>query len=1001
MTQNKNLIEYITKEDIGLAYKKAKVDLFYSPRICREEIVEFESRLPENLESIYQRILSLSPYEKFANWWTVVPHGIEFNLDKIPKSRDVIDSDPKREWDETAGEVNRITFRLMENSPIDFHVLSALWIIKIGSKFDEKLSSAARGNRLRRDKNGQFNIFSLGSTLPYLNAYCKWRDDAFSVMEASLDSGKNLATITTDINSFYHKLDVRFLANKEFIKSTGIILSTEEVEFNNYYVGVLHSWAKASPLGIGLPVGLTASSIIANLALAQLDRVIEESISPLYYGRYVDDIIIVFENTSKIKTLSSAWDYLISKSGGILRRDKRDESIQINCDHLVSSDLKFGATKTKLFLLSGTSGKSILNSIKQTIASRTSEWRALPNLPDDEVAFEANLLNTIQKDGTSVDSLRKADRVSIRRAEFAITLRDIESYARALAPSSWKLQRQAFLDAFTKHIVALPTFFEYFNYLPRVIAIACSCGDFESAFAIFKRIEAICDQLDPSKCTIKGLASNRRKDLLRKFRSKLTSIIYQSIIASIPSRLTKEEHKSWSATFEKGCTILEGLEFERATEKAVQYLICDVAYQPLKANLLPKSIKAKNFYWHSKELLSQSQTSYDEYRSFLNKEILRGVRISLRIVRLHKKSSAFTGLIFPTRPFGMQEIYFLVKPDFTSSQIKIIQALMLCYRGFRPTDKLPHRIGDSIHDPILISHPKRGNKKLKICVVSWMTSIDSWTASIVGMPDPDLTRFNRLNHLLNSIMKTPNTPDYVVFPELSIPSSWFLSIANKLRRKGINLISGIEYLRFQHPFIANQVWCALSDDSLGFPSLIIYRQDKQKPAIHEESEIWSTGGKILARQFDGWSKKSPPIIIHGDFAFSILVCSELTNPNYRASLSGKIDALFVPEWNQDLNGFASLIEASALDIHAYIIQCNDRKYGDSRIRSPYAEDYRRDVIRIKGGIDDYFVTGEIQTKQLREFQSHYRSPKGPYKPVPDSFKPAGYRRALPRKKDAS
>jgi hypothetical protein len=121
----------------------------------------------------------------------------------------------------------------------------------------------------------------------------------------------------------------------------------------------------------------------------------------------------------------------------------------------------------------------------------------------------------------------------------------------------------------------------------------------------------------------------------------------------------------------------------------------------------------------------------------------------------------------------------------------------------------------------------------------------------------------------------------------------------------------------------------------------------------------------------------------------------LTNITYRAALRGNIDALFVPQWNQDTETFNPLVESAALDIHAYIIQCNDRQYGDSRIRAPYKDAWRRDLVRIKGGKNDYFVIGEIDISALRAFQSSHRSPSGPYKPVPDGFKMAFGRKILP------
>ena len=93
--------------------------------------------------------------------------------------------------------------------------------------------------------------------------------------------------------------------------------------------------------------------------------------------------------------------------------------------------------------------------------------------------------------------------------------------------------------------------------------------------------------------------------------------------------------------------------------------------------------------------------------------------------------------------------------------------------------------------------------------------------------------------------------------------------------------------------------------------------------------------------------------------------------------------------------FNALVESAALDIHAYIIQCNDRQYGDSRIRAPYKESWRRDLVRIKGGKNDYFVIGEIDVLALRQFQSNFRSPDGPLKPMPDGFVIAYERKVLP------
>lgn len=238
----------------------------------------------------------------------------------------------------------------------------------------------------------------------------------------------------------------------------------------------------------------------------------------------------------------------------------------------------------------------------------------------------------------------------------------------------------------------------------------------------------------------------------------------------------------------------------------------------------------------------------------------------------------------------------------------------------------------------------------------------------------------------------PQHSRYLVLPELALPAHWFIRIARKLQGRGISLITGIEYLHASKARVRNQVWAALSHDGLGFPSLMIYRQDKQRPAFHEEQELERLAGLEL-KPDKVW--KTPPVLQHGDLRFALMVCSELTNISHRAALRGKVDALFVPEWNQDTDTFNALVESAALDMHAYIIQCNDRQYGDSRIRAPFKESWQRDLLRVKGGITDYCVVGEIDVQALRAFQSSHRSPAKPFKPVPDGFEIDFGRKVLP------
>jgi hypothetical protein len=105
--------------------------------------------------------------------------------------------------------------------------------------------------------------------------------------------------------------------------------------------------------------------------------------------------------------------------------------------------------------------------------------------------------------------------------------------------------------------------------------------------------------------------------------------------------------------------------------------------------------------------------------------------------------------------------------------------------------------------------------------------------------------------------------------------------------------------------------------------------------------------------------------------------------------------LFVVEWNSDIETFSFLVESTAHDLHAYIVQVNNRQFGDSRVRVPRKRDYERDVVRVRGGEADYFVVAVLDVTSLRRFQ---RKPvfgeEALYKPTPVGFEMSTRRRAF-------
>ena len=1001
-----------TLEDMGLAYRKAKVDLYYSSNPSLLAIADYEERLYEHLNALLKRINDDDEeWVKAPNFigdWTLATKSVSWPDDKNSnetRDKDLIFSSPAEEWEHAcallgSGEKNSTKpedeFRVMAQCNLNFHMLSTLWMLKVGDLYDAQLKPCAYGNRLRRTQDGQHvNPLSLGSFVPYLKPFRDWRDQGIAAMRSALAADKKIVALTADVTSFYHELNPGFMLDRDFLNEVLVLnLSESQHKLNRLFNTALQAWSASTPLEKGLPVGLPASAVVANIALIELDRLIEQEIAPLYYGRYVDDILVVMENGAGFRSAVQLWEWLIARSGGKLAWfTGQKNKIAFQPHYLECGENKcrilFANAKNKVFIMAGETGITLLEAIAHQIHERASEWRAMPRLPRS-TSHLGNLLTPTQSNGEAADNLRKTDALTMRRAGFAIKLRDFEAYERDLAPEVWKNHRRAFFRAYIQHILVLPQFFELAIYLPRMIRLATACEDFAELRKIIETLEQLCFRVKQDcSVRIKALENESPLDpssVVARWQKQLFATLSESVMSAFPPRLSKAGARAWqkymadyrlAATF---VTLTSWVSSAKEIQSQQRRLFSfDLAHMPFRFIGLPTELVAQ------RGLPARKSVTFCDASSMLPRIVLTGIASLAKWVKFKDLPHGF---LFATRPFNLAELFLLSNDSYLESGQEHMRAVVEALRGFRLNDKMPRFDG---HGVLRIPDGKI-HSRYAIAVSSWKTHLDSWAAAVTRSPDPDTKRYARLNLLLNALIADPRQSRYLILPELALPAHWFVRIARKLHGRGISLISGIEYLHARKGRVRNQVWAALSHDGLGFSSLMIYRQDKQRPALHEEQELQRLAGlKMMPDK--AW--KTPPVIEHGEFRFSLLVCSELTNIGYRAALRGHVDALFVPEWNADTETFNALVESAALDVHAYIIQCNDRQHGDSRIRAPYKDSWMRDVLRVKGGIADYCVIGEIDIEELRQFQSSHRSPARPFKPVPDGFEINYGRRALP------
>jgi len=1021
-------------EELVVAYRKAKVDLYYSsdPRLV--DLVEYEEHLGENLASLRERLNGRSEDwvddPAYLGDYTLAPKAIRLDsgssgaVSGLPGQgrTETVWSEPSTAWSETvrrSSPAPLAEFRVMSRCSIDMHVLSTHWMLTVGSRMEAVLPQESMGSRLRRTRAGEINPNASGSFARYYVPFSQWRDRGLDAMNSALERGRSVAALTADISSFYHKLGPSFLLDQSYLHEVlGLELSVGELRLNRLFVGGLAGWAAmAAQRGRwtagGIPVGLPASAVVANLALIELDRLMKEEIKPIYYGRYVDDIILVLDDDPRLITQDDVWDWIARRSRGLLERDSVGghtagaRPIRFAPSYLHDSELLFENGKNKTFHLAGEGGRMLVSSIKSAIDDRASEWRSFTPISDDPVGVSLNLAMAIRHDGEQAATLRDADRVATRKSAFALQLRDFEAYERDVDLDSWANLRHAFFDAVCRNVLVLPHFFELAPYLPRLIKLAAACGDSTALRDICRALAEVYSQTRSTcRASVKAYAEpdSRRDEVFERWARQLISDVLENVASGLSEKIEAAQLEYIVAPLHALQQPLPPALKVKALGSLHRRLFArDLAHVPYRFAVLNRATVPTR----SVRELSAPAAEIEGVVP-LSSEVVEGLDLLLGTLRAIPRTagrhpqgpvrgSENAGLVFSTRPPNAWELHLAMRGQGDAeggvAAPGVIRSVLTAVRGYAGGDDLlvtpsSESCPATLH---VGTSSTRGKVRFALAVVG--TEEDAWKGAAIGRQKLSRLRYEALKGVMREATSRPGTPRYLVLPELALPSRWFVPFAARLQRDGVNLVAGIEYLAGEPGTVRNQVWAALRSEGSGFRGHVVYAQDKQRPAPAEERRLHDIDQLTLDPEVK-WSR--PPIIAHGDFRFAILICSELTNINYRAALRGQVDALVVPEWNRDLHTFESLVESAALDLHAYVVQVNHRSFGDSRIRSPRRKEWERDVVQLKGGAHDYVVIDEIDFRALREHQSSDQCFDCDFKPVPDGFEIAADRRLVPK-----
>ena len=198
---------------------------------------------------------------------------------------------------------------------------------------------------------------------------------------------------------------------------------------------------------------------------------------------------------------------------------------------------------------------------------------------------------------------------------------------------------------------------------------------------------------------------------------------------------------------------------------------------------------------------------------------------------------------------------------------------------------------------------------------------------------------------------TEQGASYIVFPEFAIPFSLATRILSHCFQKRISLIGGLTHLVYS--------------DKQAINCTVAYSYPLSKVFIHKKRYLPKSEIDLLENEHlkARASKNSYFVIDDNALRYSVMTCYELTNIADRALMKDMTNAVFVPVYNRDTTYFSNIIASFARDIQSYIVQANTNGYGDARITGPF-HSYNSDIVKVKGGKNNYFVIGELDIEKL-------------------------------------
>jgi len=1002
----------MTKKLVETAFKKYKQTVYYEQLdlFRRKKLADFE--FSHQGDQKYSKTIEI--INKLQSG--VMPEGIEKFIDSsisyhlLPKSIKNIPENEESHYlsnDKTSKEYLLEGVNYFIDAPIELHLIDVIWVMKVGILLDSKLCESCLGNRLnermKRPDDRSSHLYKL-----YNEQYSKWRNQAIDKAEHTLKvDKKNIAIISLDLKQCFYYINIHFdkiveIINKEISDDKERIFAirlTEIIEriHRNYQKKISKHFICSHPIIAKienhniLPIGLISSGVLCNWYLNDFDNKISEKLNPVYYGRYVDDLLIVISNPKMSETDKKIHAFISRYfcDTKIFQRKKIPGKKQGEIKYIynLSGDLNLQIQEEKIILhyYSANHSYALLEVFKKMVEENSSSFFLLP---EDDLEYYINETSyNLLFDG-STNKFRSLEGIKENVTELSKNLTNIIT---GLSQSNKQKNFKKVSDQIFKFYKG-KNFINFCRTWEKMFTFTLVTNLHNEGASFYNDIqETILKITKISPEIAKTQSQNEKSDcnkLLEKQKLDLQSYLDLSLSLSVGLLGTdypvySKQHREQSIKRYKN---------EKQISKEIDRIGIQAHYFRL-SNLIRHNFIAFPLINYTQ--YENSLIDWDKIEKFFasSSTILLPEKISTSPRFIHFDEYylfCFLEGILSEDKKDMAE--FKIKDDFEKKYLKEISTHL-------PSDQFPvsmeirdvvftkNKVEKKIHIfdyfiPKKISVQDKEYNPIKIGVANIKIKESDIKSSYIPPQKANLSfeRQKELFKILNLAKK--ERCDLLILPELSVPYRWLSFMVKYSRNHQIGLIFGMEYWIAKCPktIAYNFITAALpirNDDEYKTCCLSIRCKNHYSP--FEKKELNRAHHEIPDEpiKYDLFRWRG--------CQFSVYNCYELADIEDRSIFKSELDFLVACVLNRDINYFSSIVESVVKDLHCFVVQVNCSEYGDSRIVQP-TERKRMNILRVSGGENNTILTSKLDIKKIRNFQClDYSESDKEYKPTPPGF----------------